>query len=74
MFGFKQMPWTLQKSGKGYFVVTKGTGRKHSKLPLPKERALAQMRALYANERLMSGSTDSSVNGGHHCSCLSCIN
>jgi hypothetical protein len=48
------MPWSLQKSGRGYYVVTKGTGRKHSKRPLSLKRAKAQMRALYANERRMS--------------------
>jgi hypothetical protein len=65
MFGFKQMPWKLEKSGAGYFVVTKDTGRRHSKMPLPKQRALAQMRALYANEKygpLKAG-----------CCCLSCF-
>jgi hypothetical protein len=45
------MPWKVQKSGKGYVVVTKGTGRKHSKKPLSKARAQAQMRALYAQEK-----------------------
>jgi hypothetical protein len=46
------MPYKLRKSPKkeAYWVVTKSTGRKHSKAPLPKSRALAQMRALYAAE------------------------
>ena len=43
------MPWHLEKSGTGYFVVTTSTGRKHSKAPLPKARAEAQMRALQIN-------------------------
>jgi hypothetical protein len=42
------MPYTLVKaSPNGFFVETKGTGRKHSKMPMPKERAMRQMRALY---------------------------
>lgn len=41
------MPYELHKEGKGFFVETKNTHKKHSKHPLPKERAEAQMRALY---------------------------
>lgn len=47
------MPYEVLKSrGKkeGYYVVNKDTRRKHSKDPLPKSRAEAQMRALYASE------------------------
>lgn len=49
------MPYRLETvtspaGRKSYYVVTKGTGRKHSRRPLPKSRALAQMRALYAVE------------------------
>ena len=46
------MPYKLRKAPKRelYWVVNKETGKKHSKDPLPKERALAQMRALYASE------------------------
>jgi len=40
------MPWKIAKSGKGYVVVTKGTGRKHSKKPMSKARAQAQLAAL----------------------------
>ena len=40
----------LQRSGSGYYVVNKATGRKHSNRPLRKSRARAQMRALYAAE------------------------
>ena len=43
------MPYALLKGPGGYWVVTKDTGRKHSLKPLPKEKALAQMRALYVN-------------------------
>jgi hypothetical protein len=45
------MPYDLKKArGKDlYWVITKETGLKHSKDPLPLERAIAQMRALYAN-------------------------
>ena len=45
------MPYKVSKSGKGYKVVTKATGRAHSKKPLSKKKAQAQMRALYANEK-----------------------
>jgi hypothetical protein len=49
------MPYRLETvtspaGRKSYYVVTKGTGRKHSRRPLPRSRALAQMRALYAVE------------------------
>ena len=46
------MPFALRKAPKRdlYWVVNKETGKKHSKEPLPKERASAQMRALYAAE------------------------
>lgn len=43
------MPYEIRKSGSGYVVVTKGTRRAHSKKALPRARAEAQMRALYAN-------------------------
>lgn len=43
------MPYELEQSpaGRGYFVVTKDTRRKHSKLPLTRKKAIGQMRALY---------------------------
>lgn len=46
------MPYKLRKAPNRelYWVVNKETGKKHSKDPLPKETALAQMRALYASE------------------------
>lgn len=44
-----KMPYKLQSTGGGYKVVTKATGKAHSKKPLSKERAKAQMRAIYAN-------------------------
>ena len=40
------MPWHIEKSGKGFFVVTTSTGRKHSEKPISKERAEAQLRIL----------------------------
>lgn len=43
------MPYEIRKAGKGYVVMTKGTRRTHSKKALSKQKALAQMRALYAN-------------------------
>jgi hypothetical protein len=33
-----------------YWVVNADSGRKYSKLPIPKERAEAQRRAIYASE------------------------
>jgi hypothetical protein len=46
------MPYKLRKSrGQDlYWVVNKDTGKKYSNEPLPKEKAQAQMRALYASE------------------------
>lgn len=47
------MPYRLRKVPKKelYWVVSKETGKKHSKEGLPKERAKAQMKALYAAEQ-----------------------
>jgi hypothetical protein len=45
------MPYSLQKSGRGYYVVNTQTGHRFSSKPLPKSRASAQMRLLYAVER-----------------------
>ena len=52
-----RMPYKLRKArGKeAYYVVNTETGKKHSKSPLPKETAKAQMRALYANEPKSGG-------------------
>ena len=46
------MPWKLRKAPKQelYWVVNKDNGNKYSKKPLPREDAVAQMRALYASE------------------------
>lgn len=46
------MPYKLRKAPKRnlYWVVNKDTGKKHSKDPLPKAKAQAQMKALYAVE------------------------
>lgn len=46
------MPYVIEpakQKGK-YYVVTESTGVKHSKKGIPKERAEAQMRLLYAIE------------------------
>ncbi len=45
------MPYELIKKGVGYIVKNKETGKEHSKEPIPKERAVAQMRLLYGIER-----------------------
>lgn len=56
------MPYELKKVKGGYKVQKKGgeltsTGRRYfSNSPLPKERAEAQMRALYVSERQRSPS------------------
>jgi hypothetical protein len=41
------MPYQLSKSKGGYYVITEGTGKKHSLKPLSKATAEAQMKALY---------------------------
>lgn len=51
------MPYKLRKAPNRdlYWVVNKETGEKYSKEPIPKERAKAQMKALYANTDEMKG-------------------
>ena len=46
------MPYALRKSPRRnlYWVVNKDSGRKYSKQPLPRSRAEAQRRAIYASE------------------------
>ena len=44
------MPYKIKKSGKGYKVCKKTGSKCFSKKPLSKEKAKAQMRAIYANE------------------------
>ena len=41
------MPYELKKAKGGYYVITQGTEKKHSKKPLTKEMAERQMKALY---------------------------
>jgi hypothetical protein len=55
--GRYRMPYKLRKAPKRdlYWVINEKTKEKHSKDPLPKERAQAQMRALYANEKKGGG-------------------
>ena len=43
------MPWHVVRSGSGYRVKNKKTGKTYSKRPQTKEKAEAQMRAMYAN-------------------------
>ena len=45
------MPYELEQSptGRGYFVITKGTHRRHSNKPLTKSMAARQMAALYVH-------------------------
>lgn len=44
------MPYKLEESKGGRATVVSASGRKLSNHPLPHDRALAQMRAVYANE------------------------
>lgn len=43
------MPFKVKRSGKRYKVVTERTGKVHGTHPT-KAKAMAQMRAMYANE------------------------
>lgn len=43
------MPYAIRKGPHGFKVVTKATGKAHSKKPMSKGKARAQMRAMYAN-------------------------
>jgi hypothetical protein len=52
------MPYSLRRSGSGYFVITKGTNKKHSKRPLSRRMAGRQMRALYASMRRSMGRSE----------------
>lgn len=42
------MPYKLEHADNGYYVVNSDTGKRHSSKPMSKNRAMAQMRALYA--------------------------
>ena len=57
--------WKLRKAPNRelYWVVNKETGKKYSKDPLPKETAMAQMKALYMAEH-MEGQEDEGKHGG----------
>lgn len=54
------MPYRLRKAPNKdlYWVVNTETGKKHSKEPLPRERAEAQVKALYANVPEARGGMD----------------
>jgi hypothetical protein len=43
------MPWSIRKSGSGYKVVNKDTGKTYSKKPMTKEKAKKQLAALHIN-------------------------
>lgn len=43
------MPYKVAKSGSGYRVKNKNTGKTYSKKPQSKAKATAQLKALYAN-------------------------
>jgi hypothetical protein len=44
------MPYFIEKSGKGYYVVNKQTKMVYSNAPIPLSHAVRQMAALYAAE------------------------
>jgi hypothetical protein len=44
------MPWKIVKVDGGYFVETISTGRRHSKAPMTKAKAEAQLRVLESKE------------------------
>lgn len=60
------MPYKLRKAPRRdlYWVVNKRSGRKYSRSPLPRSRASAQMRALYARESGYPPLTRRSMRGG----------
>lgn len=43
------MPWNIAKSGSGYKVRNKETGKTYSKKPMTKSKAKKQLAAMYAN-------------------------
>jgi hypothetical protein len=43
------MPYTIRKSGGGYKVTNKKTGKQYSKAPISKEKAKKQIAALQIN-------------------------
>jgi len=45
------MPYALQPAGKNLYYVVTPDGRRMSRHPMPHERAVAQMRALYYHMR-----------------------
>lgn len=49
------MPYRLEQSGAGYYVV--GPSGRHSRKPMSRSRAVRQMRALYAVENKDAGAT-----------------
>jgi len=45
------VPYAVGKSGKGYKVKNKQTGRTYSKKSMSKKKAERQQRAIYANSK-----------------------
>lgn len=43
------MPYSIKKSGSGFKVFKKGTGKSFSKKPMTKEKAKKQVAALHIN-------------------------
>ena len=51
LFSLSKMPYRLVPVGSGYIVENRITGRRYSKMPLPRERAEAQIRLLRIVEK-----------------------
>lgn len=59
------MPYKLRKApGQPLYWVVSEDGKHHSKEPMPKENAKAQLRALYANTKEGGGAHREAYNGG----------
>lgn len=48
------MPWELQAAGNGKYYVVDNTGKRYSKEPLPKWRALQQLKVLWSKAKEVS--------------------
>jgi hypothetical protein len=56
------MPYTIKKSGKGYFVVNQNTGKKYSNKPITKTNADRQLKVLEMHSRGELGGEFDNIN------------
>lgn len=49
------MPYAVSKSGSGYKVRNKETGKTYSDKPMSREKAVSQMRAIYMHQGAEDG-------------------